>query len=229
MAAKHYIALWLILCLAPLPLFASEPPLLPMPKVLTWGEGYLTLDSLGDSIDAPLELQHYSSLISSEYALGGGRGMISLSLGLKHSNREAYRLEVSREGIKIRAVEPIGIYYAIQTLRQLYDPEQRGFRYVTIEDYPAFPWRGYMIDVGRNYQRVELIKEQIDVMAALKLNIFHFHLTEDVAWRLEIKQYPQLTDPKSMTRDHGLFYSEAEVKELQHYCRVSEELLLCLR
>lgn len=89
---------------------------------------------------------------------------------------------------------------------------------MAIEDYPAFPWRGYMIDVGRNYQRVELIKEQIDVMAALKLNIFHFHLTEDVAWRLEIKQYPQLTDPKSMTRDHGLFYSEAEVKELQHYC-----------
>ncbi|WP_297719103.1 family 20 glycosylhydrolase [uncultured Porphyromonas sp.] len=218
MAAKHYIALWLILCLAPLSLFASEPPLLPMPKVVTWGEGYLTLDSLGDSIDAPPELQKYSSLISSEYPLGGEGGVISLSLGLKHSNREAYRLEVSREGIKMQAVEPIGIFYAIQTLRQLYDPEQRGFRFVAIEDYPAFPWRGYMIDVGRNYQRVELIKEQIDVMAALKLNIFHFHLTEDVAWRLEIKQYPQLTDPKSMTRDHGLFYSEAEVKELQHYC-----------
>lgn len=104
MAAKHYVALWLILCLAPLSLFASEPPLLPMPKVVTWNEGYLTLDSLRDSINAPRELQQCSSLISSEYPLGGEGGVISLSLGLKHSNREAYRLEVSREGIKIRAV-----------------------------------------------------------------------------------------------------------------------------
>ena len=82
-----------------------------------------------------------------------------------------------------------------------------------IIDWPAFSWRGYMVDVGRNYMSMKLVKEQIDIMAAYKLNIFHFHITEDIAWRLQSKQYPQLTDAKYMLRNPGEYYSLDEMKE----------------
>jgi N-acetyl-beta-hexosaminidase len=89
----------------------------------------------------------------------------------------------------------------------------------TITDWPAFSWRGYMIDVGRNYMEMNLLKQQIDVMAAYKLNVFHFHATEDIAWRIAIKQYPQLTSPEFMLRNKGMYYSEDEIKELIAYCK----------
>jgi hexosaminidase len=76
-----------------------------------------------------------------------------------------------------------------------------------------------MVDVGRNYQSVKQLKQQIDVMAAYKLNVFHFHLTEDIAWRLQSKLYPQLTDAKNMLRNPGEFYSLDEMKELIAYCK----------
>ena len=76
-----------------------------------------------------------------------------------------------------------------------------------------------MIDVGRNYMSVAGLKEQIDVMALYKLNVFHFHATEDIAWRLAISRYPQLTAPENMLRDKGLYYSKEEIRELIRYCR----------
>jgi hypothetical protein len=88
-----------------------------------------------------------------------------------------------------------------------------------ITDGPAFAMRGYMIDVGRNYMAVDLLKQQIDVMAANKLNVFHFHPTEDIAWRFEVKSFPQLTDAKHMLRNKGKYYTVAEIKDLIAYCR----------
>ena len=76
-----------------------------------------------------------------------------------------------------------------------------------------------MIDVGRNYMSIELLKQQLDVMSRYKFNIFHFHFTEDIAWRLAIRQYPQLTAPQNMLRDKGQCYTEAEMKELIAYCK----------
>ena len=76
-----------------------------------------------------------------------------------------------------------------------------------------------MIDVGRNYQSMELLKQQIDIMSKYKFNIFHFHPTEDIAWRIAIKQYPQLTEPEHMLRDKGEYYTEADIKELIAYCK----------
>lgn len=76
-----------------------------------------------------------------------------------------------------------------------------------------------MVDAGRNYQSMDLLKQQIDVMTKYKLNIFHFHFTEDIAWRLAIKQCPQLTAPENMLRDKGLYYSEEDLKELIAYCK----------
>jgi len=76
-----------------------------------------------------------------------------------------------------------------------------------------------MVDVGRNYQSVKLLKQQIDMMAAYKLNIFHFHPTKDIALRLQSKLYPQLTAPENMLRDKGEYYTEEDLKELINYCK----------
>ncbi len=147
------------------------------------------------------------------------------SLSLNEQNREAYHLKVDTEKIVVRANTRAGIYYGIQTLKQL--GHGRTFiNAVSIKDAPAFAWRGYMVDVGRNYQSMALLKQQIDVMAAYKLNVFHMHLTEDIAWRLAMKSYPELTNPKYMERNKGMYYSTTEIKELIRYCQERQILFL---
>ncbi|WP_316821846.1 family 20 glycosylhydrolase [Pedobacter gandavensis] len=131
---------------------------------------------------------------------------------------EAYRLSVSPEKIRISALTKKGIFYGIQTLKQLIDPDKKAVS-CDIVDWPAFSWRGYMVDVGRNFQPVAMLKQQIDVMAAYKLNVFHFHATEDIAWRLESKLYPQLTAAETMIRNKGDFYSVVQMKDLIAYCK----------
>lgn len=132
-------------------------------------------------------------------------------------SREAYRLVVKSGEIRIEGRSLLALNNALQTLRQL--RTEQGIPCGVVEDAPAFRWRGFMVDVGRNYESMDLLKEQIDEMAALKLNVFHFHLTEDVAWRMESRRYPQLNDPATMTRDKGLYYRFEELRELQEYCR----------
>ncbi|WP_316838827.1 beta-N-acetylhexosaminidase [Pedobacter gandavensis] len=131
---------------------------------------------------------------------------------------EAYRLSISPTKIVIKGLRKKGVFYGIQTLKQLIDADKKAGS-CEILDWPAFSWRGYMVDVGRNFQSVAMLKQQIDVMAAYKLNIFHFHATEDIAWRLESKLYPQLTAPETMLRNKGDFYSVAQMKDLIAYCK----------
>jgi N-acetyl-beta-hexosaminidase len=125
---------------------------------------------------------------------------------------------VNAASVKLVANTAHGIFNGMQTLKQLLRSGTM-IDAVSITDWPAFSWRGYMIDVGRNYMSMPLLKQQIDVMAANKLNIFHFHATEDIAWRIASKQYPQLTAPEHMLRNKGMYYSEAEIKELINYCK----------
>ncbi|MBS1620761.1 MAG: family 20 glycosylhydrolase [Bacteroidetes bacterium] len=131
---------------------------------------------------------------------------------------EAYELKVSSSKIVIAANTRHGIFNAIQTLMQL-NRDNVIIDGCNIKDYPAYSWRGYMVDVGRNFQSIDLLKQQIDVMSRYKLNIFHFHFTEDIAWRLQSKLYPQLTAPENMLRNNGMFYTENEFKELIRYCK----------
>lgn len=132
------------------------------------------------------------------------------------SSPEAYRLEVTPEEIRLEGRTLAALHAGLQTLRQLVT--DRGIACGVVEDAPAFPWRGFMVDVGRNYQSVALLKEQIDVMAKLKLNVLHLHLTEDVAWRVESRRHPELNAPETMTRHKGLFYRWEELRELRRYC-----------
>ncbi len=140
-------------------------------------------------------------------------------------SHESYHLQVHKEGVKITAPSPAGIFYGLQTLRQ-FTLQNRKLAVYEIRDKPAFSWRGFLVDVGRNYQPLSMLKEQIDVMARYKLNVLHFHFTEDIAWRLVSKKYPGLTNAKYMTRWAGDFYTEAEFRELIAYCADHHILLL---
>ena len=134
------------------------------------------------------------------------------------NKKEGYLLQATDRQIIIAAPSPHGIFNGIQTLKQL----MRDAVMVDgceIIDWPAFAMRGYMIDVGRNYMSTALLKQQIDAMAASKLNVFHFHPTEDIAWRFEIKSFPQLTDAKNMLRNKGSYYTTEEIKDLIAYCK----------
>lgn len=132
----------------------------------------------------------------------------------------AYSLSVSDE-IIVQAPTATGIFYGIQTLKQLI--EKKGnrltIRKCKINDWPAFKIRGFMHDVGRNYQSPELLKEQIDVMASYKYNVFHMHLTDNPGWRLESKIYPELQADEATSRKPGKFYSQDEIKDIIEYCR----------
>jgi hexosaminidase len=118
--------------------------------------------------------------------------------------REGYRLDVSPQGIMIQASDSAGAFYALETVKQLLPPaiyreaEMHGMTWhvpaVHIEDAPRFPWRGSHMDVGRHFQPKAFVKKYIDLLARHKLNRFHWHLTEDQGWRLEIRKYPRLTE-----------------------------------
>ncbi|MEO8821231.1 MAG: family 20 glycosylhydrolase [Ginsengibacter sp.] len=129
---------------------------------------------------------------------------------------EDYQLTVSKNRITLAANTAHGIFNSLQTFRQL----MRNGKVAACEihDWPAFSWRGYMVDVGRNFQSVKLLKQEIDIMSRYKLNVFHFHPTEDIAWRIAIKRYPQLTVPENMIRNKGEYYSEKEIKDLIQFC-----------
>jgi hexosaminidase len=173
-----------------------------------------------------LQLQQYLKNIGLNVQIRGnnntpGAGMIVLQQGkpsMDNHSTEAYQLAVTPKKIVLTASGNAGIYYGLQTLKQLAH-ENKYVPACEIADWPAFAWRGYMVDAGRNFVPMDLLKQQIDVMARYKLNIFHLHITEDIAWRLESKLYPQLTDPETMIRNKNQFYTEKDLKELISYCK----------
>lgn len=178
----------------------EKPALIPMPKQVNWKEGYFQL-----ATDKSLKEQ--------------------VSIQMVRDAEEGYELNVSSTQITIKASSQQGVFNAMQTLQQLARNGQT-IDAVEIKDAPAFAWRGFMIDVGRNYLSMNLLKQQIDIMAKYKLNVFHFHATEDIAWRIAIKQYPQLTAPEHMLRNKGMYYTEAEIKELIAYCKARNILFV---
>ncbi len=154
--------------------------------------------------------------------------------------REGYALTVSQDGVTVEAPETPGVFYGIQTLRQLLPVkiEQRALLpgvawqvpCVAVHDAPRFEWRGYMMDEGRHFHGVETMLRTLDLLALHKLNVLHWHLTEDQGWRIEIEQYPRLTEigsrRKGTTRrllgrhdgvPHGGFYTQHEIAEIVAY------------
>ncbi|MFH0991405.1 MAG: family 20 glycosylhydrolase [bacterium] len=175
-------------------------------------------------------------LVISEDAGKAGKNSIWLgSEKLDFSNsHEAYELIVDTKGVQINAATPQGIFYGVQTLFQLLPAasEKRelvpgitwALPQVEIEDAPRFSWRGMHLDVGRHFMPKEFIKKYIDVLALYKINIFHWHLTEDQGWRIEIKKYPKLTsvggwrmETMQDNKPHGGFYTQDDIREVVSY------------
>lgn len=135
---------------------------------------------------------------------------------------EGYRIRVTPERIIVEAADDAGFIYAIQSLRQWNTGEERGliFPCVEITDFPRVKWRSFMLDSGRQYQKVSTIKKYIDMASMLKMNYFHWHLTEGLGWRIEIKRYPFLTRIGAFVGqgpEQQGFYSQEEVKEIIGY------------
>lgn len=191
-------------------------------------------------------------LLESSPSFGNIQGMIRDTLGTsaspspnantfiilnKNLSREAYQLTVDTDGIRIQAATRAGVFYALQTLRQL--RSEGRYKCVEINDEPRFGWRGLHLDVSRHFFTKAEVLRYLDYMAELKLNVFHWHLIDDGGWRMEVKKYPNLTDlgawrlqregevwnysniefvgKDSKQPKHGGFYTQEEIREVVRY------------
>lgn len=144
------------------------------------------------------------------------------------NQQEAYRLTVAPGRITVEAVTEQGVYWAMQTLAQLQRPGAKGLSIegCSVTDWPAFRVRGFMQDVGRRYMSVQELKKEIALLSRFKINVFHWHLTENQSWRLQSKIFPMLNDSVNTTRMPGQYYTLEEARELVDFCKAHHVLLL---
>ena len=130
---------------------------------------------------------------------------------------ESYSLEITSSAAALSAATPLGVMRGLQTLLQLVETTSQGFAVpaVAIQDQPRFPWRGLMIDVSRHFMPLDVLKRNLDGMAAVKLNVFHWHLSDNQGFRVESKKFPKLQEMGS----DGLYYTQEEVREVIAYAR----------
>ena len=235
---------------------ASPLSLIPLPASVQQGSGQFTFPAkvqlcvpsyTGDSVKAVAKRWASNFTKSTGIKVSVGKKanaaiQLRLNSGLAP---EAYDLQVTRERIVIEAARPAGFFYALQTLNQLLpsravmagvkatDVQAWTLPVVTIKDHPRFEWRGFMLDEGRHFYGKEEIKKLLDVMAAYKLNRFHWHLTEDQGWRIEIKKYPRLTEVgawrnskvlgwgevKPDGQRYGGYYTQKDAREIVRYAQ----------
>ncbi len=209
--------------------------LMPVPKSVVWNDGRfdLTKDfTIGRQGAEDERLDRYIFRIMRRLE---GRTVMSFPRGISKTTNakfiieakrtspvipklgedESYRLEINSDQIKLTANTTFGAMRGLETFLQLLEGDAKGFYFpaVLITDEPRFPWRGLMIDVARHYQPMHVLKRNIDGMAAVKLNVLHWHLTEDQGFRVESKKFPKLHGLGS----DGLFYTQEEIKEIIRY------------
>ena len=128
---------------------------------------------------------------------------------------ESYQLEIQSNKIIINATTDLGALHALETLLQMLQNNSTSYYFPTamITDFPRFTWRGIMIDVARHFQPIDVIKRNLDAMAAVKMNVFHWHLVDDQGWRIELKKHPKLTEMAS----DGNYYTQEEIKNIVKY------------
>lgn len=230
--------------------------IIPRPAKLVEGDGQFTFGQVttawadtyeGDSIQSLLKSfeQEFSSTTGLAFKASKA-AKAALQLRLNPSLKgESYCLTVSKNNVIIEAARPVGFFYALQTLKQMLPTRavmagvsvEKGtsmtLPVVEIEDAPRFGWRGFMLDEGRHFFGKKAVKQVLDVMAAYKMNRFHWHLTDDQGWRVEIKKYPRLTTygawRNTMTLSwgntlpdgerYGGYYTQDDVREIVAYAR----------
>ncbi len=155
----------------------------------------------------------------------GEEKSIILTLDESFEYDEGYTLKCENRRVYINAKTENGLFYGLQTLKQMLLQKEGKLPYTEILDYPRFSYRGFMLDCGRYFYPVEDVKKIVDLMALHKLNVLHWHLTEDQGWRVQIKKYPLLTEKGSMRshtnfnhKAHGGYYTQEEIKDIVAYC-----------
>jgi hexosaminidase len=188
----------------------AEPPLLPMPASVSEQTGSFTIAGAAIAASNPAEKQAATRLLDLVARSGGPalslspKGRIRFRHDPKIAGTEAYRLVVTPAGATVSASTDAGLYYGAETLWQLIAASKDGrIPAVTIDDRPAFAWRGVMLDSARHFQPVGYVEQLIDRMAMAKLNTLHWHLADDQAWRIEIDRYPRLTQIGACRQEAG--------------------------
>ncbi|MFI3243008.1 MAG: family 20 glycosylhydrolase [Akkermansia sp.] len=221
---------------------AKKPPLLPTPQRVEWEDKVVELSTVRFSAppikgkDAAQmlltqkELASFCAKHGVKYNKKSGEYRISFKAAKmpmpddKNEDwraSEAYMLIVGEKGATVSASGTRGFFYGIQTLKQLMVRRdgKTTLPLCKVFDYPDLKIRGVMNDCGRNFMPISMLKKQIDAMAELRFNVYHFHMTDNHGWRLESKKYPQLKSAKNFTRFPGEIYTQKEYKEFVEYCR----------
>lgn len=218
---------------------AAPVALIPFPQQITWQHDHWRASSASTLVyyakDAALvknALQSLQALLSAEgiklttRELPDGSALPANVISIKIAptlpvKAEGYQLTVSSKGVAIAGKDAAGAFYAVQTFRQLLISQKGQLTAFgcTITDAPAFALRGFMHDTGRNFREIASLKKQLDLLAAYKFNTFHWHLTDNPAWRPESRIFPQLNDPKNRKpgRDPESGYSFDEIRSLISY------------
>ncbi len=224
--------------LSPALLLAAELNLMPWPAKIALGQGSLPIDhtfqvaivgnpearvrAATGRLIAHLSLQTGIPL-AGELAQDPSKATLLIQCDhpgepvQKLGEDESYRLEVTEKQVRLNAENPLGIVRGVETFLQLIAPGQHGFVVpaAIIEDKPRFPWRGLLMDVGRHWIPADVIKRNLDGMAAVKLNIFHWHLSDYQGFRIESKRFPKLHELGS----EGLYYTQDQVRDVIAYAR----------
>jgi len=211
---------------------AAANPMALVPKATTLDarSGSFVIDKQTLVMTDSPELRDVAAYAAQTFALATGssdpgQNAIVLTLGGPESlGEEGYQLSVSSEQVRVTARKPAGAFYGVQTLRQLLDNAKRSFPAVEITDVPRFKHRGLLLDVCRHFRDKEFVKRYIDLLAYHKMNVLHWHLTEDQGWRIEIKKYPKLTEAGAWRDDgkggrYGGFYTQDDIREVVDYAR----------
>ena len=217
-----------------LPSFSQQPMpnLMPIPTSLKLGNGWMTIDasfSLGlkgysdsrleRSVELfltnlrretamPPQLMKLIDASQAKFVVEAGRAnQVIPELG----EDESYRLEITPSAATLSAPTGLGVMRGFATFLQLLETTPQGFAVpaLTIEDHPRFPWRGLMIDVGRHFMPLDVLRRNLDGMAAVKLNVFHWHLSENQGFRAESRKFSKLHEQGS----DGLYYTQEEIRE----------------
>ena len=205
---------------------AGDYHLLPQPQKFT--PSHLNFQVNKVQLSTPVLQQEWETFISPK-----ATGTIEVKLlptlpEIPMNQDEAYRLSITKKRIIVEAVTERGVYWAMQTLRQLAEKRnsKTHIQGAEIIDWPAFRVRGFMQDVGRSYISLDELKREIAALAKFKINVFHWHLTENQSWRLESKIFPMLNDSANTTRMPGKYYTLEEAKELVAFCKAHHMTLI---
>ncbi len=232
---KSIVSLAVILVLSLFVSAQSQPQLnlMPMPASVQQGSGQLLITpsfsvAVTGTHDGSLDrgVQRFNEQLSRQTGIrfrqkSGGTPTVSVQADhpreavQKLGEDESYELTVNDSGAKITAPTPLGALYGLQTLLQLVQIGPKGFAVpaVTIKDQPRFPWRGTLIDVSRHFIPIDAMKRNLDGMAAVKMNVLHWHLSDDQGFRVESKKFPKLAGEGS----EGMYYTQDQIRDLIAY------------